>query len=645
MRTCRAVFFIGLCALLTGTAWTQDNNLGGLPRSSPGITAVQDPRPPERPCEQSHTLTSTQAGQVVETEQQYRKEIQLLFDGNRFDSLDKEADRVRASKERVLGGTWKLYLIYDVISQPVTGGWATDANWKDHIEKLKTWVAARPQSITARVALAHAYVWYAGFARGDGYADTVSESDWKLFRERLGQASETLKEAQKLPAKCPEFYHVTLLLARGQSWPLDAIREVFERAIAFEPSYYHSYRELAYTLLPKWSGEEGDAEAFAEESARRIGGEEGAFVYFEIATTIYCLCATPPDHPTLSWPKIQEGFAVMEKRYGASMTKINRFAALAYSYKDRTVAKRALERVGENWEITAWGKRSTFDQARAWAQPEVKAGGPGAPSAFRPFPTAPDPRVVQWQKDMGAAWNAAFSRQYELAESLYRKAVQETEQFPPVGETFQALPSTLRAFGEYYARQGKFPEAERMLRRSLEVSEQRVGKGNFETQSARESLANMYMRKRDYTSAERIAKEMVEIAEHNPPAGYDPMLPQWLDFQASLYYSQEKFEQAQPLYERALVLGEKLEGPDSIAVAVRLDHLGALYRAEGAFDKAEPLFRRELDLDELQNGKSSPMVQGALSQLADLMKKMGRYEEAKQFQQRWDAIQSAQAHR
>jgi tetratricopeptide (TPR) repeat protein len=407
---------------------------------------------------------------------------------------------------------------------------------------------------------------------------------------------------------------------------------------------YHYYREFAYTLLPQWFGSEGDAEAFAEQSARRVGGGEGAFVYFEIATAIYCMCSEPPEHPTLSWPKIQEGFAVMEQRYGATMTKLNRFASLAYLYKDRKVARRALERVGENWDISAWGKRSTFDQARAWALPEAERALAHPRAAAPPVPAAPDPRVIQWQADMNAAQKATFSHQFEQGEELYRKALQEAEQIPPTLDPYQELSATLQAFGSFYMFQKKFPEAESFFKRQIKVCEQRSGKGAFQTQNARQSLATMYLVKGDYKRAEPIAKEMVKIAEHNPPAGYDPLLSQELDFLASVYYSQQKFKKAEPLYQRALALDEKLQGPDSPVVTVRLDHLAALYEAEGAFDKAEPLFRRELDLGEMRNGKSSPVIHGTLYQLAGLMRKMGRQKEAAQFQQRWEAIQKARAH-
>lgn len=643
------LLFLSALAVSTAAAQTsspadQGKSLDDLVRESRGSKRVENPCPAGKTCDQSQTLTPTLPGQVLEGEQQYRAEIQPLIADSRFDSLDKAADRARSSKERVTGGAWKLFLFYYVLSQPVTGDTATEREWTERLAQLERWAAARPQSITARVALADAYLGYAWFARGGGYANTVSESDWELFHSRVGQAANTLKEAQNLSAKCPHFYFVTLLVGRAEGWPMDAMREVFERAIAFEPSYYHYYREYTINLLPRWSGEPGDAEAFAEESLRRIGGQQGTFLYFEIATVLYCLGSDRPTEPSLSWPKIQEGFAAMEAQYGATNLKLNRFAYLALLYHDREVARRILMRVDDKWEISAWGKRSTFDQARAWAIPDAERAPNTGAAAVPPVPAAPDPRIVQWQADMSAAQKATSSRQFEQAEQLYQKAVKNAEQIPPVLDPYQVLSTTLGALGSFYMFQGKFPEAERLFQRRIELLEQRGGKGDFATQVARQDFATLYVMQRNYKLAEPIARKMVEIAERNPPAGYDQFLPQALDFLASIYYSQQEFKKAEPLYERALALDERNLGPDSPGVTVRLDHLAALYRAEGAFDKAEPLFRRELDLAEVQNGKSSPAVQGVLYQLADLMRKMGRHQEAAQFQQRWDAIQKAQAH-
>ena len=221
--------------------------------------------------------------------------------------------------------------------------------------------------MTARIALAEAYRLLGWKARGGGFADTVSETGWQQFNNMSEKAFKTLAEADALPAKCPHWYFVMLELVRDQGLSPDQTRKLFERAIAFEPAYYHYYREYAYNLLPKWNGKPGDVEKFADESYHRIGGPQGAFVYFEIATVLYCGCSDGQAKPTLSWPVIQEGFAEIESNYGGTTLKLNRFAMLAFLYRDRDVARRVLERLNEQWDPTVWRKLDTFNSARMWA--------------------------------------------------------------------------------------------------------------------------------------------------------------------------------------------------------------------------------------------------------------------------------------
>src|SRR5262249_27327327 len=63
---------------------------------------------------------------------------------------------------------------------------------------------ARPQSVTARIALATAYPDYGWHARGEGEVETVSDSGWKLLEEPSDKAAEVLKQAWSLLTKCPE---------------------------------------------------------------------------------------------------------------------------------------------------------------------------------------------------------------------------------------------------------------------------------------------------------------------------------------------------------------------------------------------------------------------------------------------------------
>jgi hypothetical protein len=313
----------------------------------------------------------TAAGEGSADEDQYRHEIQDLLVQQKFETLDKAAHEVRISRARLAGGGWRLYVFYDAAAKPSSGKAATDAEWDMHIATLTRWVTERPQSITARVALAEAYLGWGWMARGHGYANTVSNQGWGLMGERVARAKKILIDAGSLPEKCPFWFESMQHLALAEGWDKTRARALLDQAVSFEPTYYHFYREYANFVLPKWYGEDGEAEAFANEVASSAPGLEGAFLYFEIATTIHCSCGERKHGLRMSWDRIKQGYAAMEQLYGTSTLKMNRFAYVAYLAQDHKAAHDVFVQIGTNWDEKTWGTRQEFDHARAWADADA----------------------------------------------------------------------------------------------------------------------------------------------------------------------------------------------------------------------------------------------------------------------------------
>lgn len=291
-----------------------------------------------------------------------------LLQQDKFVELDCLADHVRSGKERFPGGLWKIHLLYQGLRLSVPYGvHATQEDSTDHLQRLQQWVMARPDSITARVALALAYLDYAGEARGSGYANTVSENGWKLYAERAAKADQILKEASTLPAKCPEWYVAMQDVAEDQGWSVEDARALFEQAIRFEPEYYTYARDLASYLLPKWSGAPGDTENFVQEIADRVGGDKGDILYFQVATADYVICGCD-DNPHLSWDRIKRGFEASEKYYGVSMLNLNRIAYLAsyFDERDPIYADKVLTRIGDQWDVETWKTIENFERIKAY---------------------------------------------------------------------------------------------------------------------------------------------------------------------------------------------------------------------------------------------------------------------------------------
>jgi len=234
----------------------------------------------------------------------------------KFVELDCLADRARSGKERLPGGLWRIHLLYQGLRYPVLYPvHATQEDWTGHLQLLQRWVKARPESITARVASALAYLGYASDARGTGYASTVSESGWKLFGEPHSGSPANSQGSLEADRQMPGMVCAMQMVSVNQSWSVADARALFEETNKFEPEYYTYARDLAYYLLPKWSGKAGDTERFLQEAADRIGGDKGDILYFQVAAADYVICGCD-NNPDLSWDRIKRGFEASEKRYG-----------------------------------------------------------------------------------------------------------------------------------------------------------------------------------------------------------------------------------------------------------------------------------------------------------------------------------------
>jgi len=311
---------------------------------------------------------SPSAQDTREEEAKYRRQITTYLNEWDFDQLEKAARDARTGKERLEGGIWKLIAFYDAVSNPPAGEKAMRADWTNHLETVKQWVKGKPESATARIALAESYVSYSWAARGNGYANSVGQTAWDIFNEQTQLAESALIEAARLKEKCPHWYSVMIEVALAQGWDKSQARELFEDSIAFEPLYYRYYREFANFLLPKWYGAPGETEALAREVAARIGGDEGDLLYFEIASMVICQCESDkPPMPDLSWAKIKRGYAALGQLYGISPQKMNRFALMAYVADDRAAAQSALAKIGNDWDPHVWDSSASFKAAQAWA--------------------------------------------------------------------------------------------------------------------------------------------------------------------------------------------------------------------------------------------------------------------------------------
>lgn len=250
-----------------------------------------------------------------------RTQAAQLLKSGQFEELDDVARQYRASKTSFPDGHWKLGEFYRGI---IPGDEANDSDWKTTLHALNSWEQARPKSVTAHVALANFLVSYAWKARGNDWATNVTEMGWKLMRERLTLALNTLKEAEMLEEKCPAQWSVLFSIALGMDVPKPQYEKLWKQAVDLYPRYPNYYFSKAYYLLPRWHGGPNDTADFMTKAADALGGDDGDLLYAQTAYSLQTsIGGNVIEECNLSAERIDKGLKVIEKRFPDSIQARN----------------------------------------------------------------------------------------------------------------------------------------------------------------------------------------------------------------------------------------------------------------------------------------------------------------------------------
>ncbi len=137
----------------------------------------------------------------------------------------------------------------------------------------------------------------------------------------------------------------------------------------------------------------------------------------------------------------------------------------------------------------------------------------------------------------------------------------------------------------------------------------------------------LYYTQDQYAQAEPLYKRALAIVKkalgpHHPDITTD------LNNLAALYKTQDQYAQAEPLYKRTLTIMEKALSPHHPYITTSLNNLTALYKTQGQYAQTEPLYKRSLAIYEKALGPHHPDVALSLNNLAELYRTQGQYASA-----------------
>ena len=193
-------------------------------------------------------------------------------------------------------------------------------------------------------------------------------------------------------------------------------------------------------------------------------------------------------------------------------------------------------------------------------------------------------------------------------------------------------PKPWSGFASLLTAQGRFEEAEALLRESLEIRRGVHGEEQLDVAKAMEDLGMNLFDQGIYEAAETMLRDSNAMRRrllHDSP---HPQLADGLNNLALVLWDQGRFEEAELLYREALEMNKVLLDDYHPTIAANMNNLAVLLHDMGDFDAAEPMYRDVITARRKTLGNEHPEVALALNNLAYLLYDRGDREAAMSMQ-------------
>ena len=202
-------------------------------------------------------------------------DAQELFAKEDYAALDAMFVRLANPAERFNDGRWRLAAIPSGLGSHLQAF----KMWDHMLWKIGEWRQQNPQSAAVDIVEAMILREWAWSVRGSGYARTVTEEGWKLFRERLQRAEAVLLRSKERSAGNPLWYDEYLQVALALGWDEPEFRALYRAAIDRFPDYHPFYFRMVSYLSPRWYGSVEAVDAYVTEVVKQTEARQGKIMY------------------------------------------------------------------------------------------------------------------------------------------------------------------------------------------------------------------------------------------------------------------------------------------------------------------------------------------------------------------------------
>jgi eukaryotic-like serine/threonine-protein kinase len=211
--------------------------------------------------------------------------------------------------------------------------------------------------------------------------------------------------------------------------------------------------------------------------------------------------------------------------------------------------------------------------------------------------------------------------EYAQAESLYLQA-----QAAAVGARFTSEPDPgyLSGLAAAYFYQGRFAEAEPLMRRLLAEEERAYGPDHPYVAAGLNNLGGVYYELGRYDDALAMYERARQIVERTLGSSH-PNLALALNNIGEAQWKLRRYEAAEATLRRALAISRAVVAGDSPTKATTLNALAGVLRDQRRYAEAEPLYREALGIREAAR---HPRLGETLRDYAEMLRAVGRADEA-----------------
>jgi CHAT domain-containing protein len=166
--------------------------------------------------------------------------------------------------------------------------------------------------------------------------------------------------------------------------------------------------------------------------------------------------------------------------------------------------------------------------------------------------------------------------------------------------------------------QGKYANAESTLKKIAQLKEESYGSAHEQKGHTLRNLAILYASIGDYSQAEWLFKQVLDIQQNVYPPEQTEILEIQRDLAMLVYKPLGEYDEVEKLLKNnVLAVYEKVYGPAHSLVAKTLESLASVYTMRGDYEQSKVLYQRAISIYETIYNSQHPDVAYALHNLAD----------------------------